>query len=110
MQIPVFVEPIDNQGYRASGAPGFAFVAQGASADKALGRFHAEIERRIAEGAILVNLEVRTAEENPWIECAGSLEDDRFYEAWQREIAEYRRQVNECPGDPSFLISELAAW
>ena len=39
MQIPVLVEPIENQGYRATGGPGFEFVAQGATPDEALGQF-----------------------------------------------------------------------
>ena len=36
MQIPVLVEPIENQGYRATGGPGFEFVAQGATPDERL--------------------------------------------------------------------------
>ena len=43
MQIPVLVEPIENQGFRASGGPGLEFVAQGATPAEALGRFRAEI-------------------------------------------------------------------
>jgi hypothetical protein len=100
MQIPVFVEPLENQGYRVTGGPGLEFVAQGATSDEALGRFRAEIERRIAAGAILVNLEVGAIDENPWIQCAGSLKDDPFFDAWQQEIAEYRREIDENPQCP----------
>ncbi len=100
MQIPVFVEPLENQGYRVTGGPGLEFVAQGATPDEALGRFRAEIERRIAAGAILVNLEVGAIDENPWMQCAGSLKDDPFFDAWQQEIAEYRREIDENPQCP----------
>ena len=100
MQIPVLVEPMENQGYRASSGSGLEFVAEGATADEALGLFRAEIERRIAAGAILVNLEVGAIVENPWIQCAGSLKDDPFFDAWQQEIAEYRREIDENPGCP----------
>jgi hypothetical protein len=92
MQIPVLVEPMENQGYRASGGPGLEFVALGATPDEALDRYRAEIERRIVARAILMNLEVGAIAENRWIQCAGSLKDDPFFDAWQQEIAEYRRQ------------------
>ena len=100
MQIPVLVERIDNQGYRAMGGPGLEFVARGDTPDEALSRFRAEIERRIAAGAILVNLEVGRAEVNPWIQCSGSLKDDPFFDDWQSEIAEYRREIDESPDSP----------
>jgi hypothetical protein len=76
------------------------FFSSGATPDEALGRFRAEIERRIAAGAILVNLEVGAIDENPWIQCAGSLKDDPFFDAWQQEIAEYRREIDENPQCP----------
>lgn len=97
MQIPVLIEPVGSDGFRASGGPGMGFVAEGATSDEAIGRFRAEMERRIAAGAILVNLEIRTTDENPWGQCAGSLKDDPLFDEWQREIAEYRRQVDESP-------------
>jgi hypothetical protein len=97
MQIPVLVEPMENQGFRATGGSGLEFAARGATAEEALGRFRAEIERRIAAGAILVNVEVGAIEENPWTQCVGSLKDDPFFDAWQQEIAENRRELDENP-------------
>ncbi len=98
MLIPVLIEPTESDGYRATGGSGLEFVAQGATADEALSRFHAEIGRRIAAGAVLVNLEVGAIAESRWIQCAGSLKDDPFFDAWQQEIAEYRREIDENPG------------
>ena len=95
MLIPVLIEPMESQGYRATSAPGLEFAAEGATPDEALACFRAEIERRIAAGAILVNLEIGAIEENPWNRCAGSLKDDPFFDAWQQEIAEYRREIDE---------------
>ncbi len=100
MQIPVLIEPIENQGYRVSGGPGLEFVAQGTTPDQALAGLRAEIERRIAAGAILTNLEVGPTAGNPWIACAGSLENDPTYDEWQREIAAYRREIDESPEGP----------
>jgi hypothetical protein len=37
------------------------------------------------------------AAEDPWIQCAGSLKDDPFFDAWQQEIAEYRSEIDENP-------------
>ena len=74
MQIPVLVEPIENQGFRASGgpaAPGIASPKRATPDREASAGFRLlEIEpHRIAAGAILVNLEVGTTEENPWVQC-----------------------------------------
>jgi hypothetical protein len=52
MQIPVLVEPMGSDGFRASGGPGMGFVVEGATVDEAIGRFRTEMERRIAGGAI----------------------------------------------------------
>ncbi len=91
---------LENDRFRATGGAGFEFVACGATPDEAMGRFRAEIERRIAAGAMFVNIEVGPTEANPWIQCSGSLKDDPLFDAWQREIAEYRREIDEnhdCP-------------
>ena len=46
-----------------------------------------------------MNLEVGTSEDNPWTRC-GSLKEDPLFDAWQREIAEYRREIDESPDSP----------
>ena len=47
-----------------------------------------------------MNLDVGATEENPWMQCAGSLKDDPLFDAWQLEIAEYRREIDESPDSP----------
>ena len=72
----------------------------GNNEDEALGRLRAEIDRRMASGAILVPLEIAPCTANRWIEGAGMFRDDAQYDEWQEAILEYRRQVDR-DADPS---------
>ena len=94
MKISILIEPIANSGFRATGGLPFGVTVEGATRDEALGRLRAEIDRRMASGAILVPLEIDPSEANPWIEGAGIFRDDAQYDEWQEAIQEYRRQVD----------------
>jgi hypothetical protein len=48
-----------------------------------------------------VLVEYREATSNPWLEIAGSLRDDSTFDDWQAEIAEYRRQEDAKPIEPT---------
>ena len=100
MNIPVLIEPIESNGFRATGGLPFQITAEGATRDEALGRLRAEIDRRMASGAILVPLEIASSAANPRIEGAGMFRDDAQYDEWQAAILEYRRQVDR-EADPS---------
>ena len=99
MQIPVLVEPVAGNGFRAQTGEPLALSAEGATADEALNRLHELVNQRLAQGARLMSLNVPAAD-NPWIQCAGMFKDDPYFEDWQRAIAEYRRQVDEDPDRP----------
>ena len=98
MKIPVLIEPIANDGFRATGGPPFAVSAQGTTREEALARLREAIDHRMVEGAVLVPLEIDTTEENPWIAVAGMFRDDPLFDEWQEAIAEYRRKVDEDAG------------
>ena len=51
MNIPILIEPIANNGFRATGGLPFAITVEGATRDEALGRLRAEIDRRMASAA-----------------------------------------------------------
>ncbi len=95
MKIPILIEPIANSGFRATGGLPFGVTVEGATRDEALGRLRAEINRRMASGAILVPLEIAPSKANPWIAGAGMFRDDAQYNEWQEAIQEYRRQVDQ---------------
>jgi len=95
MEIPILIEPIANDGFRARGGPPFEVTAEGTTREEALAQLREAIDHRMGEGSVLVPLEVETTEENPWIAVAGMFRDEPLLDAWQEAIAEYRRKVDE---------------
>ncbi len=101
MKIPILIEPIANDGFRATGGPPFDVTAQGTTPEEALARLREAIDRRMVEGSVLVPLEVDTSEENPWTAVAGMFRNEPLFDEWQTAIAEYRRKVDEDQDDGS---------
>jgi len=101
MKIPVLIEPIANDGFRATGGPPFAVTAQGATREEALARLREAIDHRMVEGSVLVPLEIDTTEENPWDKVVGMFRDDPLFDEWQEAIAENRREFDEDQDDGS---------
>ena len=96
MQIPVLLEPIAHNGYRAQSKEPFAVSAKGATCRRGAGEAAAKIERRLKKGAELVGLEVGTTP-HPWEAFAGMFKGDPWIDDWKRSIEEYRKQVDEDP-------------
>ncbi|MBI1917351.1 MAG: type II toxin-antitoxin system HicB family antitoxin [Planctomycetes bacterium] len=96
MQIPVLIEPITRNGYRARGMEPFAVSAKGATREEALAKLRAKIESRLKKGAELVGLEVG-APPDPWMAFAGMFKDDPWIDDWKQSIEEYRRKIDEDP-------------
>lgn len=101
MKIPILIEPIANDGFRATGGPPFEVTAHGATREEALARLREAIDHRMGEGSVLVPLEIDTSEENPWTAVAGMFRDEPLFDEWQEAIAEDRRKVDEDPDDGS---------
>ena len=99
MQIPVLVQRVKGNGYRARGKEPFAVSATGATRKEALAKLRAKIEARLKNGTELVGLEVGS-QPHPLAEFAGMFKDDPMFEDWQKAIAEYRRKVD---NDPDYL-------
>jgi hypothetical protein len=97
MEIPVLIEPVSGNGYRASTGEPLALSAEGATDEEALAKLRKAIEGRLAGGAQLVPLQVPGVE-NPWLRMEGIYKDDPLFDEWQEAIAEYRRQVDLDPG------------
>ncbi len=94
MQIPVLVERVKGNGYRARGAGPFAVSAKGSSRQEALDKLRAKIQNRLKNGTELVGLEVGELE-HPWMEFAGMFKDDPWIDDWKQSIKEYRQKVDE---------------
>jgi hypothetical protein len=99
MQIPVLVERVKGNGYRARGNEPFALSARGATREEALTKLRAKIQTRLKNGTEIVGLEM-SEQPHPLAEFAGMFKDDPLFEDWQKAIAEYRREVD---NDPDYL-------
>jgi hypothetical protein len=99
MQIPVIVERLSDNGYRARGVVPFPITVKAATREGALARLREKIQKRIKEGAELVSLEVGS-ETNPWVKFAGMFQGDPLLDDWKRAMAEYRKEVEADPNYP----------
>lgn len=95
MKIPILIERIANNGFRATSGSPLEVSGQGATQEEALVRLREAIDRRMTEGTVVVPVEIATAEENPWIAMAGIYRDDPLFDEWQEAIAENRRKFDD---------------
>ena len=96
MQIPVLLERVKGDGYRARGTEPFAVSAKGSTREEALAKLCAKIQTRLKKGMELVGLEIGP-QTDPWMEFAGMFKDDPWIDEWVQSMAEYRQQVEEDP-------------
>jgi hypothetical protein len=100
MQVPVVLERMSGNGYRATGVEPLGLVAEGASREEALQKLSDLLADKIRSGVEVVLLEVPGAN-NPWRKAAGIWDkDDPLVQEWRKAIEEYRRKVDE---DPDYL-------
>ncbi len=96
MEVPVIVEPLAGNGYRATGAGGLSvgLTAEGATPAEAIDRLAVQVHARLSAGAELVQLSVPVGAA-PWKQDAGYLRDEPLYEAWREAMEENRRRLDE---------------
>jgi predicted RNase H-like HicB family nuclease len=99
MDIPVLIEPIAGNGFRARGCEPLALVAEGATREEALQKVREQLQERLQAGAQIVPLDV-PSQENPWVKFAGMFKDDPYFAEVIDIMAEERRLVDE---DPNYL-------
>jgi hypothetical protein len=82
MQIPILIEPVADNGYRAHGGAPFNDVAEGATPEAALEKLRQSVERRLVAGARIVSLEVSPSD-HVWLPFAGVFdESDPIVQKW----------------------------
>ena len=98
MDVPVIIEPLNGQGFRATGAGGLSLglSAEGSTAAEAIDRLAVLVRARVHAGARLAGLSVESGSAG-WREDAGYLRDDPMFEAWREAMEEHRRQLDEDP-------------
>jgi predicted RNase H-like HicB family nuclease len=96
MQIPVLVERVKGNGYRARGKDPFAVSARGATREEALAKLRAKIQARLKNGTEIVGLELGP-QPHPLAEFAGMFKDDPDFDDVLRIMADNRKSMNEDP-------------
>ena len=100
MQIPVLVEPIANNGYRATARQPFEITVEGKSRDEVIRKVEQQIQEKLkAPGTEVVSVELPVS--NPWLRIAGTLDpNDPVVQEWHEIMAENRRKADEDPDYP----------
>jgi predicted RNase H-like HicB family nuclease len=99
MQIPVLVERIKGNGYRARGKDPFALSARGETREEALANLRTKIQARLSKGTEVVGLEIDPVP-HPLAEFAGMFKDDPLFEDVIKIIAQNRKAMDEDPNIP----------
>lgn len=99
MQIPVLIDKVKGNGYRARGTEPFAITARGSTREEALAKLYAKIQTRLQKGMELVGLEVGP-QPHPWMEFAGMFKDDPDFKEVLEIMAENRKKMDEDPDVP----------
>jgi predicted RNase H-like HicB family nuclease len=95
MQIPVLIEPLETNGYRATTGLPLVVSAEGATREEALLHVQEALQTRLSEGAEIAPLEVPL--QHPLARFAGMFKDNPLFDEWQQAIADYRQQVEDDP-------------
>ena len=90
MQIPVLIEPVNSNGYRASTGQPLALTAEGSTREEALQQLHQALQQRLRAGAEVVSFELGDATTHPVAPYFGMFKDNPLFDAWQQAIADRR--------------------
>jgi predicted RNase H-like HicB family nuclease len=99
VQIPILIERVARNGYRATSAEPFKVSARGATREEALAKLRAKIDGRLEKGKELVGLEIGPSP-HPLAEFAGMFKDDPLFDSVVKTMAENRRRRNADPDVP----------
>jgi predicted RNase H-like HicB family nuclease len=99
MQIPVLIEPIAGNGYRARWGQPLAVVVEAPTREEALAKLREQLEARLRNGAEIVPLET-APQPHPLAEFAGMFKDDPYFEEVLEIMAANRRKMDRKPKVP----------
>jgi hypothetical protein len=99
VQLPVLIERIAGNGYRASGGEPLALTAEGPTREAALAKLKEQVQARLGHHAEVVPMEL-TPEPHPLAEFAGMFKDDPDFQKVLRTISRNRIKMNIDPKIP----------
>lgn len=92
MEIPITVDPVANNGFRASSGGLWGLESEAPTREEALEKLRELIQRRPAAGAEVLGLDIRSRE-HPLARFAGMLKDDPLLQSWKDAMVEYRQEA-----------------
>jgi hypothetical protein len=96
MDIPVLVEPLPSNGYRATSGEPLRLETEAPTPEEAVQKLRQLIECRIAAGAQFVAVSLDTGL-HPLAPFAGMLKGDPSLDTWKQAMAEYRTKRDPDP-------------
>lgn len=99
MQIPILIEPIAGNGYRARGGEPLALTAEGGTQEEALANLKEKLQARLSRGAVVVPFEL-PSQPHPLAEFVGMFKDDPLIEEWKKSMKAYRRKRDKDADKP----------
>lgn len=101
MQIPVLVERIANNGYRARTGEPLAYSVEAATRDEAVAKLGEQLQTHLSAGAELLTIDLAvSAGENPWVKYAGMFQNEPMFDEVLRIMEENCRRDE---ADPNYL-------
>lgn len=95
MQIPVLIERVPGNGYRASGAVPFTFTVEGSNRTEVIEKLQRLIASKLENGAELIPVDVAEPD-NPWLKMAGMWDkNDPLVQEWKEIMRENRLKDEE---------------
>jgi hypothetical protein len=99
MQIPILIEPVENNGYRAHGGEPLAMTADGSTQEEALANLREKLKARLARGGVVVPLEL-PLQAHPLSEFVGMFKDDPLIKEWKKSMKAYRKNRDNDANKP----------
>jgi hypothetical protein len=99
MQIPILIEKIESNGYRASGGEPLAVTADGGTQEEALANLTEKMRARLRSGGIVVPLDLPT-QPHPLAEFVGMFKDDPLIKHWKKSMKAHRRKRDKDADKP----------
>jgi hypothetical protein len=97
MDIPVLVEPLANNGFRAVTGEPLRLETEAPTREEAIRKLRELIDSRVAAGAEVVAVSVGLSP-HPLAAFAEMLKDDPSVSQWKQAMADYRRSPGIQPG------------
>jgi len=91
MEIPIIVEPIRDDGFRASSGGLWGLEIEAPTREEAVRKLRELIDRRLDAGAEVLGLEI-PSRAHPLARFAGMLKNDPLLQPWKDAMAQYRRE------------------